>query len=100
MKTFNDLEWKNRPEFTFRPGMTKQGTTDLGRGLTISVMDGLTHYSDPGESYEVAVLHGGNMLTLGESDQVLAYQTAHEIELLMMKIQMDDNYVKTLKERI
>lgn len=99
VKTFNDLEFKDRPEFTHRPGMTRSARMSLGNNVEISVVDGATHYSNPGETYEVAVFHRGQMINLREHDQVLGWQDAREVELLMKEIQMNPRYINELKEK-
>ena len=99
VKTFNDLEFKNRPEFRARSGKTRAARMSLGNNVEISVVDGDTHYSNPGETYEVAVFHRGQMINLQEHDQVLGWQDAREVELLMKEIQMNPRYINELKEK-
>ena len=99
IKTFNDLEFINRPEFNMYPGTTKSASMDLGNEVMISVIDGASHYSNPGETYEVAVYHQGAMVQLNEYDQVLGWQDAREVELLMKDIQMNPQWAVEQKEK-
>ena len=99
IKTFNDLEFKDRPEVGSCSRMTRSALMSLGNNVEISVVDGDTHYSNPGETYEVAVFHRGQMINLQEHDQVLGWQDAREVELLMKEIQMNIRFVDELKEK-
>ena len=99
IKTFNDLEFKDRPEFRAREGMTRSARISLGNNVEMSVVDGETHYSNPGETYEVAVFHRGHMLNLQEHEQVLGWQDAREVELLMKEIQTNPRFVNELREK-
>lgn len=99
IKTFNDLEFKDRPEFRARSGKTRSARISLGNNVEMSVVDGDTHYSNPGETYEVAVFHRGQMLNLQEHEQVLGWQDAREVELLMKEIQMNPRFINELREK-
>ena len=39
IKTFNDLEFKDRPEFLARSGKTRSARMNLGNNIEISVVD-------------------------------------------------------------
>ena len=99
IKTFKDLEFRDRPEYRARSGKTKSAHISLGNNIEMSVVDGDTHYSNPGETYEVAVFHRGQMLNLREYDQVLGWQDAREVELLMKEIQTNPRFVNELREK-
>jgi hypothetical protein len=79
--------------------MTRSSYAELGNDLSISVIDGATHYSDPGETYEVAMFYQGQMLKLAEYDQVLGWQDAREVELLMKEAQTNPQFVSELRDK-
>ena len=99
IKTFKDLEFRDRPEFTSGSGNTRSAYINLGNNVEMSVVDGDSHYSNPGETYEVAVFHRGHMLNLKEYEQVLGWQDAREVELLMKDIQTNPRFVNELREK-
>jgi hypothetical protein len=83
MKTFNDLEFGPHP--TGLGGKIAQ--MDLGNGYKISVVGGGRGlYGDGETTFEVAMFNRmGEMITLGENDQVLGWQTIDEINEIIKK---------------
>jgi hypothetical protein len=83
MKTFNDLEFGPHP--TGLGGKIAQ--MDLGNGYKISVVGGGRGlYGDGETTFEVAMFDRMNeMITLGENDQVLGWQTIEEINEIIKK---------------
>ena len=83
MKTFNDLEFGPHPN-----GMGgKLAQMDLGNGYKISVVGGGRGlYGDGKTTFEVAMFDRmGEMIVLGENDQVLGWQTIDEINEIIQK---------------
>ena len=83
MKTFNDLEFRPHPN-----GMGgKLAQMDLGNGYKISVVGGSRGlYGDGKTTFEVAMFDRmGEMIVLGENDQVLGWQTIDEINEIIKK---------------
>ena len=83
MKTFSDLEFGPHP--TGLGGKIAQ--MDLGNGYKISVVGGGRGlYGDGETTFEVAMFNRmGEMITLGENDQVLGWQTIDEINEIIKK---------------
>ena len=83
MKTFNDLEFGPHP--TGLGGKIAQ--MDLGNGYKISVVGGGRGlYGDGETTFEVAMFDRMNeMIILGETDQVLGWQTIEEINEIIKK---------------
>jgi hypothetical protein len=83
MKTFNDLEFGPHP--TGLGGKIAQ--MDLGNGYKISVVGGGRGlYGDGETTFEVAMFDRmGEMITLGENDQVIGWQTIDEINEIIQK---------------
>lgn len=83
MKTFNDLEFGPHP--TGLGGKIAQ--MDLGNGYKISVVGGGRGlYGDGETTFEVAMFDRvGDMIKLGENDQVLGWQTIDEINEIIKK---------------
>ena len=83
MKTFDDLEFSPHP--TGLGGKIAQ--MDLGNGYKISVVGGGRGlYGDGETTFEVAMFDRMNeMITLGENDQVLGWQTIEEINEIIQK---------------
>ena len=83
MKTFDDLEFVPHP--TGLGGKIAQ--MDLGNGYKISVVGGGRGlYGDGETTFEVAMFNRmGEMITLGENDQVLGWQTIDEINEIIKK---------------
>ena len=83
MKTFDDLEFGPHP--TGLGGKIAQ--MDLGNGYKISVVGGGRGlYGDGETTFEVAMFNRmGEMITLGENDQVLGWQTIDEINEIIKK---------------
>ena len=83
MKTFDDLEFGPHPN-----GLGgKIAQMDLGNGYKISVVGGGRGlYGDGETTFEVAMFNRMNeMITLGENDQVLGWQTIDEINEIIKK---------------
>lgn len=83
MKTFDDLEFSPHPN-----GLGgKIAQMDLGNGYKISVVGGGRGlYGDGETTFEVAMFNRmGEMITLGENDQVLGWQTIDEINEIIKK---------------
>jgi len=77
MKTFDDLEFEPHPN-----GMGgKLAQMELGNGYKISVVGGGKGlYGDGETTFEVAMFdRTGEMITLGENDQVLGWQTKDQV---------------------
>jgi hypothetical protein len=83
MKTFDDLEFGPHP--TGLGGKIAQ--MDLGNGYKISVVGGGRGlYGDGETTFEVAMFDRvGDMIKLGENDQVLGWQTIDEINEIIKK---------------
>ena len=83
MKTFDDLEFGPHP--TGLGGKIAQ--MDLGNGYKISVVGGGRGlYGDGETTFEVAMFDRvGDMIKLGENDQVLGWQTIDEINKIIKK---------------
>ena len=83
MKTFDDLEFSPHP--TGLGGKIAQ--MDLGNGYKISVVGGGRGlYGDGETTFEVAMFDRvGDMIKLGENDQVLGWQTIDEINEIIKK---------------
>ena len=83
MKTFDDLEFSPHP--TGLGGKIAQ--MDLGNGYKISVVcGGRGLYGDGETTFEVAMFDRvGDMIKLGENDQVLGWQTIDEINEIIKK---------------
>lgn len=83
MKTFNDLEFGPHP--TGLGGKIAQ--MELGNGYKISVVGGGKGlYGDGKTTFEVAIFDRmGEMIKLGEDDQVLGWQTIDEINEIIQK---------------
>ena len=83
MKTFDDLEFSPHP--TGLGGKIAQ--MDLGNGYKISVVGGGRGlYGDGETTFEVAMFDRMNeMITLGENDQDLGWQTIEEINEIIQK---------------
>lgn len=83
MKTFEDLEFKPHPN-----GMGgKLAQMELGNGYKISVVGGGKGlYGNGKTTFEVAIFDRmGEMIKLGEDDQVLGWQTIDEINEIIQK---------------
>jgi hypothetical protein len=83
MKTFNDLEFGPHPN-----GMGgKIAQMELGNGYKISVVGGSRGlYGDGKTTFEVAMFDRvGDMIKLGNNDQVLGWQTIDEINEIIQK---------------
>lgn len=83
MKTFNDLKFKPHPN-----GMGgKLAQMELGNGYKISVVGGGRGlYGDGKTTFEVAMFDRvGDMIKLGNDDQVLGWQTIDEINEIIQK---------------
>ena len=77
MKTFDNLEFKPHPN-----GLGgKIAQMELGNGYKISVVGGGRGlYGDGETTFEVAMFDRvGEMITLGENDQVLGWQTKDQV---------------------
>lgn len=77
MKTFDDLEFEPHPN-----GLGgKIAQMELGNGYKISVVGGGRGlYGDGETTFEVAMFNrAGEMITLGENDQVLGWQTKDQV---------------------
>ena len=83
MKTFDDLEFVPHP--TGLGGKIAQ--MDLGNGYKISVVGGGRGlYGDGETTFEVAMFDRvGDMIKLGENDQVLGWQTIDEVNEIIEK---------------
>lgn len=83
MKTFEDLEFNPHPN-----GMGgKLAQMELGNGYKISVVGGGKGlYGNGKTTFEVAIFDRmGEMIKLGEDDQVLGWQTIDEINEIIQK---------------
>lgn len=83
MKTFDNLEFEPHPN-----GLGgKIAQMELGNGYKISVVGGGRGlYGDGETTFEVAMFNRMNeMITLGENDQVLGWQTMDEINEIIKK---------------
>lgn len=83
MKTFNNLEFRPHPN-----GMGgKLAQMELGNGYKISVVGGGRGlYGDGKTTFEVAMFDRvGDMIKLGNDDQVLGWQTIDEINEIIQK---------------
>ena len=77
MKTFDNLEFEPHPN-----GLGgKIAQMELGNGYKISVVGGGRGlYGDGETTFEVAMFDRvGEMITLGENDQVLGWQTKNQV---------------------
>lgn len=83
MKTFKDLE--------FYPHKVVIGThavIEFDNGYGISVVCGQLFYSNGIDTYEVAILHHGNITYSTDiTDDVLGYQTANQVSEIMRRVQ-------------
>ena len=83
MKTFNDIKFKLHPN-----GMGGiLGQMELNNGYKISVVGGGRGlYGDGKTTFEVAMFDRvGEMINLGEKDQVLGWQTKDQINEIIKK---------------
>ena len=87
MKTFDDLKFKLHPN-----GMGGiLGQMELGNGYKISVVGGGKGlYGDGKTTFEVAMFDRiGEMIKLGENDQVLGWQTKDQINEIIKKFETE-----------
>jgi hypothetical protein len=84
MKTFEDLEFKDR-----RFDNIEQARMDFENGYSISVIFGEGTYCDnDGSNYEVAILRNGKITyNTPITDNVLSCQTPEQITAIMKEIQ-------------
>jgi hypothetical protein len=85
MKTFDDLKFKLHPN-----GMGGiLGQMELGNGYKISVVGGGKGlYGDGKTTFEVAMFDRiGEMIKLGENDQVLGWQTKEQVNEIIKKFE-------------
>jgi hypothetical protein len=83
MKSFTDLKFEPHPN---KMG-GKLAQMELGNGYKISVVGGGKGlYGDGETTFEVAMFNRtGEMITLGENDQVLGWQTIDEVNEIIEK---------------
>jgi hypothetical protein len=96
MKTFKDITFKPIPRSV--PGHY-QSQTDLGNGLTLSVVYGGGTYSDVNKdgkpmTYEAALFFGNDFVPLSTCDDVIGWRSESEIDSLLHEIQSDEEFVK------
>lgn len=87
-KTFEDLVFKPRAKEEV-DGFYKdcyQAKLDFGNGYIVSVLRGKQFYSDGVNTYEVAVIHGKELVQLGD-DTVAPYRTMKQVTEIMIEYQ-------------
>jgi hypothetical protein len=82
MRTFDDLIFKQHP--VVPDGV--QARMKLKNGYEISVVGGRRLYGDGKKTFEIAVFdRQGEMIALGDGDQILGYQTRDEVTDVIQK---------------
>ena len=93
MKLFKDINFKTHPN-PYANGI--MGTLDLGDGIILSVIQGEGLYGNAeGNTFEIALLNGGDYVSLSGYDDVLGWQTPDEIDVILTELQEDcQKYLK------
>ena len=92
MKTFEDLNFKEHP--ISKSGIdrfenAKQAIEYFDNGYGVSVLFGSCFYSNGLDTYEVAIIHEGNIsYNTGITDDVIGYIKSDEVSDIMRKVQL------------
>lgn len=87
MKTFKDLEFKDR-QGAVSAFFSKYAHLKFDNGYGISVIQGTCAYTDKEHPYEVAVLKDGNLCyDTHITNDVIGYCTEEKVNLIMKQIQ-------------
>ena len=83
MKKFEDLQFEKHPT-----GFGKHAIMEFKNGYGVSVVFGNQWYSNGIDTYEIAILKDGRLTySTHITDDVLGYQTKHEVSEIMKQVQ-------------
>lgn len=92
MKTFHDLQFKPHPISSGYHRGARQAVEQFDNGYGVSVVFGSCFYSNGIDTYEVAILHNGDLTYNTDiTDDVIGYISESEVTEIMRQVQLLPN---------